>query len=157
MPSKSVKWIVSIVLGLLIGRVGYGVILPLLMPMSSVTTADSVDTLVIAGLVMWLVIAAIASVALARIPNMRRLIGWGCVALGVALMLTIPITLLTSDLAGQGLGATGTQAANDARTALFFWVLIFALPYLGGGLALTVLGALLVRRNPPARDPVVAP
>lgn len=154
MPSNSVKWIVSIVFGLLIGRVSYGVILPLMMPLSSVIALDSPDTLIVTGLVMWLVVTVIASVALARIPNLRRLIGWGCVVLGVALMLTIPITLLSSDLGGSISG--GTQAANDAKTALFFWVLIFALPYLGGGLALAILGAVLIRKNPPARDAVAA-
>lgn len=153
MPSNSVKWIVSIVLGLLIGRVSYGVVLPFLMPADSDMSAGSADTLIIVGLVIWLVVSAIASVALARIPNLRRLIGWGCVVLGVALMLTIPITLLTSDL---GSAAPGTQAANDVKTALFFWVLIFALPYLGGGLALTVLGAILIRKNPASRDVVMA-
>jgi len=37
MPSNTVKWIVSIVLGLLIGRVSYGVLLPVIPPWAPVS------------------------------------------------------------------------------------------------------------------------
>ena len=155
MPSNSVKWIVSIVFGLIIGRVGYGVLLPVFMVLSpgeqSAALADS-NTMIVAGLVVWLVITVIASVMLARIPNLRRLIGWGCVVLGVALVLTIPATLLTMDIGTQNASAADTR---DANTALFFWALIFGLPYVGGGLALTILGTVLVRKNPATQDPVL--
>lgn len=155
MPSNSVKWIVSIVFGLIIGRVGYGVLLPVFMALSpgeqGAALADS-NTMIVSGLAVWLVITVITSLMLARIPNLRRLIGWGCVVLGVALVLTIPATLLTMDL-----GATHASAADarDANTALFFWALIFGLPYVGGGLALTILGTVLVRKNPATKDPVL--
>ncbi|MFF7055890.1 hypothetical protein ACFY89_04390 [Achromobacter spanius] len=155
MPSNSVKWIVSIVFGLIIGRVGYGVLLPVFMALSpgkqDAALADS-NTMIVAGLVVWLVITVIASVMLARIPNLRRLIGWGCVVLGVALVLTIPATLLTMDIGTQNVSAADTR---DANTALFFWALIFGLPYVGGGLALTILGTVLVRKNPATQDAVL--
>ncbi|AZS80118.1 hypothetical protein ELS24_17650 [Achromobacter spanius] len=155
MPSNSIKWIVSIVFGLIIGRVGYGVLLPVFMALSpgeqGAALADS-NTMIVAGLVVWLVVTVIASVMLARIPNLRRLIGWGCVVLGVALVLTIPATLLTMDAGTQNASAADTR---DANTALFFWALIFGLPYVGGGLALTILGTVLVRKNPVTKDPVL--
>ncbi|MDH0734996.1 hypothetical protein [Achromobacter spanius] len=155
MPSNSVKWIVSIVFGLIIGRVSYGVLLPVFMALSpgeqDAALADS-NTMIVAGLVVWLVVTVIASVMLARIPNLRRLIGWGCVVLGVALVLTIPATLLTMDLGTQNASAADVR---DANTALFFWALIFGLPYVGGGLALTILGTVLVRKNPATKDPVL--
>lgn len=155
MPSNSVKWIVSIVFGLIIGRVSYGVLLPVFMALSpgeqGAALADS-NTMIVAGLVVWLVITVIASLMLARIPNLRRLIGWGCVVLGVALVLTIPATLLTMDIGTQNASAADTR---DANTALFFWALIFGLPYVGGGLALTILGTVLVRKNPATQDPVL--
>lgn len=155
MPPNSVKWIVSIVFGLIIGRVSYGVLLPVFMSLSpgeqSAALADS-NTMIVAGLVVWLVVTVIASVLLARIPNLRRLIGWGCVVLGVALVLTIPATLLTMDL---GANHASAADARDANTALFFWALIFGLPYVGGGLALTILGTVLVRKNPATKDPVL--
>ncbi|WP_417221774.1 hypothetical protein [Achromobacter spanius] len=155
MPSNSIKWIVSIVFGLIIGRVGYGVLLPVFMALSpgeqGAALADS-NTMIVAGLVVWLVVTVIASVMLARIPNLRRLIGWGCVVLGVALVLTIPATLLTMDLGANHASAADTR---DANTALFFWALIFGLPYVGGGLALTILGTVLVRKNPATKDPVL--
>ncbi|KNE24614.1 hypothetical protein [Achromobacter spanius] len=155
MPSNSIKWIVSIVFGLIIGRVGYGVLLPVFMALSpgeqGAALADS-NTMIVAGLVVWLVVTVIASVMLARIPNLRRLIGWGCVVLGVALVLTIPATLLTMDAGTQNASAADTR---DANTALFFWALIFGLPYVGGGLALTILGTVLVRKNPATKDPVL--
>lgn len=155
MPSNSVKWIVSIVFGLIIGRVSYGVLLPVFMALSpgerSTALADS-NTMIVAGLVVWLVITVIVSVLLARISNLRRLIGWGCVVLGVALVLTIPATLLTMDIGTQNASAAD---ARDANTALFFWALIFGLPYVGGGLALTILGTVLVRKNPATKDPVL--
>ncbi|MNL21896.1 hypothetical protein D3C87_1432100 [compost metagenome] len=108
--------------------------------------------MIVAGLVVWLVVTVIASVMLARIPNLRRLIGWGCIVLGVALVLTIPATLLTMDAGTQNASAADTR---DANTALFFWALIFGLPYVGGGLALTILGTVLVRKNPATKDPVL--
>ena len=155
MPSNSVKWIVSIVFGLIIGRVSYGVLLPVFMSLSpgeqSAALADS-NTMIVAGLVVWLVVTVIASVMLARIPNLRRLFGWGCIVLGVALVLTIPATLLTMDAGTQNASAADTR---DANTALFFWALIFGLPYVGGGLALTILGTVLVRKNPATQDPVL--
>lgn len=155
MPSNSVKWIVSIVFGLIIGRVGYGVLLPVFMALSpgeqGAALADS-NTMIVSGLAVWLVITVIASVMLARITNLRRLVGWGCVVLGVALVLTIPATLLTMDAGTQNASAADTR---DANTALFFWALIFGLPYVGGGLALTILGTVLVRKNPATKDPVL--
>lgn len=155
MPSNSVKWIVSIVFGLIIGRVSYGVLLPVFMALSpgehSAASADS-NTMIVSGLAVWLVITVITSLMLARIPNLRRLVGWGCVVLGLALVLTIPATLLTMDLGANHASAADTR---DANTALFFWALIFGLPYVGGGLALTILGTVLVRKNPATKDPVL--
>lgn len=153
MPSNSVKWIVSIVLGLLIGRASYGVLLPLFDRLAPDAAGDSADALIAVGMAMWLVVTVIASVMLARIPNLRRLIGWGCVALGVVLMVTIPATLLTVDFSAHDPAIAGARNANDANTALFFWAMIFGLPYFGGGLALTILGTVLIRKNPAARDP----
>lgn len=154
MPSNTVKWIVSIVLGLLIGRVSYGVLLPVILALSPREQAASgdPDTMIAAGLVIWLVVTVIASVLLARIANLRRLIGWGCVALGAAMVLTIPATLLTMDV---GAHATSAADTRDANTALFFWALIFGLPYVGGGLVLAILGTVLVRKHPASKDPVL--
>jgi hypothetical protein len=155
MPSNTVKWIVSIVLGLLIGRVSYGVLLPVILalsPREQAATSGDPDTMIAAGLVIWLVVTIIASVLLARIANLRRLIGWGCVALGAAMVLTIPATLLTMDV---GAHATSAADTRDANTALFFWALIFGLPYVGGGLVLAILGTVLVRKHPASKDPVL--
>jgi hypothetical protein len=155
MPSNTVKWIVSIVLGLLIGRVSYGVLLPVILalgPGEQAATSGDPDTMIAAGLVIWLVVTVIASVLLARIANLRRLIGWGCVALGAAMVLTIPATLLTMDV---GAHATSAADTRDANTALFFWALIFGLPYVGGGLVLAILGTVLVRKHPASKDPVL--
>jgi hypothetical protein len=155
MPSNTVKWIVSIVLGLLIGRVSYGVLLPVILalsPREQAATSGDPDTMIVAGLVIWLVVTIIASVLLARIANLRRLIGWGCVALGAAMVLTIPATLLTMDV---GAHATSAADTRDANTALFFWALIFGLPYVGGGLVLAILGTVLVRKHPASKDPVL--
>ena len=156
MPSNTVKWIVSIVLGLLIGRVSYGVLLPVILALSpgepSATASGDPDTMIVAGIVIWLVVTIIASVLLARIANLRRLIGWGCVALGAAMVLTIPATLLTMDV---GAHATSAADTRDANTALFFWALIFGLPYVGGGLVLAILGTVLVRKHPASKDPVL--
>jgi hypothetical protein len=155
MPSNTVKWIVSIVLGLLIGRVSYGVLLPVILalsPREQAATSGDPDTMIVAGIVIWLVVTIIASVLLARIANLRRLIGWGCVALGAAMVLTIPATLLTMDV---GAHATSAADTRDANTALFFWALIFGLPYVGGGLVLAILGTVLVRKHPAAKDPVL--
>ncbi|WP_332608505.1 hypothetical protein [Achromobacter sp. ESBL13] len=155
MPANSVKWIVSIVLGLLIGKVSYGVLLPLLLAgLPDPNAADS-DTMMYVGTAAWLLITVVAAVLLARIADLRRLIGWGFVVLGVALMLTIPATLLTMDFGAHQAATAGAQAANDANTALFFWALIFGLPYVGGGLALTILGTMLIRRNPPPAAPTI--
>ncbi|MGE8675423.1 hypothetical protein [Achromobacter kerstersii] len=155
MPSNTVKWIVSIVLGLLIGRVSYGVLLPVILalsPREQAATSGDPDTMIVAGIVIWLVVTIIASVLLARIANLRRLIGWGCVALGAAMVLTIPATLLTMDV---GAHATSAADTRDANTALFFWALIFGLPYVGGGLVLAILGTVLVRKHPASKDPVL--
>ena len=73
--------------------------------------------------------------------------------LGVSLLLTVPMSLLTMDFPAHDAAAVGARAANDANTALFFWALIFGLPYVGGGLALTIAGVILIRKNPGVAAP----
>ncbi|MEN4917879.1 hypothetical protein ABE485_04355 [Achromobacter spanius] len=154
MPPTAIKWLASIVFGLLIGSASFGVTSPLLQIAfglhqpadASYGAADAVafERMQIASAVLYGLIAVAVAVALARIANIRRLIGWGCLVLGVALLLTVPIALLEMDPA---LHTGGGADARDANTALFFFLLIFGLPYLGGGLLLTIGGAVLVRKN----------
>ena len=154
MPPTAIKWLASIVLGLLIGSASFGVTNPLLQAVFGLNQPAG-DTYVplddaalqrmqIASAVLYGVIAVVAAVLLARIGNLRRLIGWGCLALGLTLLLTVPIALLQMDPA---MHTGGGADARDANTALFFFLLIFGLPYLGGGLLLTIGGAVLIRKN----------
>lgn len=153
MPPTAIKWLASVVFGLLIGSASFSVTNPLLQVVFGLNQpagapyepldAVALERMQIAGAVLYGVIAVVVAVLLARISNMRRLIGWGCVVLGVILLVTVPIALLQMDPAVHGGGA----GARDANTALFFFLLIFGLPYLGGGLLLTIGGAVLLRKS----------
>ncbi len=158
MSATSIKWIASIVFGLLVGRAAFTVVNPLLImafglnhPAAQPYVADDpavVDRMLLTGTIISALITIVVAAALLRVPNNRRLAGWGCVLLGAALLLALPASLLMMDPAAHDPATAGRQAANDANTALFFWALIFGLPYLGGGLLLTIGGTLLIRKNP---------
>ncbi|WP_445623249.1 hypothetical protein [Lactiplantibacillus plantarum] len=62
--------------------------------------------------------------ALLRVADNRRRIAWGCLVLGVTLLLTLLAALPGMDLGGH---PAGSAEARDANTALFFWLLIFGL------------------------------
>ncbi|EHK67608.1 hypothetical protein [Achromobacter arsenitoxydans] len=154
MPPTAIKWLVSIVLGLLIGSASFGVTNPLLQVVFGLQQPagapyaplddTALERMQIASAILYVLIAVAAALLLARIANMRRRIGWGCAALGVMLLLTVPIALLQMDPA---LHTGGGADARDANTALFFFLMIFGLPYLGGGLLLTIGGAVLIRKG----------
>ena len=105
------------------------------------------DRMLITGTIISAVITVVVAAALLRISDNRRRAGWGCVLLGVTLLLTLLASVLTMDPGVQDAATAGAQAANDTKTALFFWVLIFGLPYLGGGLLLTIGGSVLIRKR----------
>lgn len=158
MPPTAIKWLASIAFGLLVGRAAYSMVNPLLIiafglnePATGAdlaANAATVDKMQLAGGIITLLLTIAVAAALIRIPNMRRLIGWGCALLGMSLLLTVPMSLLTMDFQAHDAATVGARAANDANTALFFWALIFGLPYVGGGLALTIAGVILIRKNP---------
>lgn len=157
MTSTSIKWIASVVFGLLVGRAAYSVVNPLLIiafglnhPATQPYVMDDpavLERMLITGTIISALITVVVAALLLRIPNNRRLVGWGCVLLGAALLLALPASALVMDPAAHDPATAGAQAANDANTALFFWLLIFGLPYLGGGLLLTIGGAVLIRKN----------
>lgn len=157
MKPTLIKWIASIVFGLLVGRAAFSVVNPLLIiafglnhPATQPYVMDDpavVDRMLLTASVICALITIVVALALARIPNNRRLAGWGCVLLGAALLLALPASMLVMDPAAHSPATAGEQAANDANTALFFWLLIFGLPYLGGGLLFTIGGTVLIRRN----------
>ncbi len=154
MPPTAIKWLVSIVFGLLIGSASFGITNPLLLAVfglfpatgapSEPLDSGSLDSITLISVILYGVIAVIAAVALARIANLRRRIGWGCATLGVMLLLTAAIAALQIDPA---MHTGGGADARDANTALFFALMIFGLPYIGGGLVLTIGGAVLIRKN----------
>ncbi|MFY3135243.1 hypothetical protein ACOTFF_06110 [Achromobacter xylosoxidans] len=149
-----IKWLTSVGFGLVIGRAAYGVINSLLQialgadQPGAPFDPEALDRVLIAGGVLCLVVAVAAAAALLRVADNRRRVAWGCLALGVTLILTLAAALPTMDL---GSHPAGSAEARDANTAFFFWMLIFGLPYLGGGLALTIGGAVMLRkfRNAP--------
>jgi hypothetical protein len=154
MPPAAIKWLVSIVFGLLIGSASFGVTNPLLLAVfggypatggpSEPLDSAMLDRMAVASMILYAVVAIVVAVALSRIANLRRSIGWGCAVLGVTLLLTAAIAVLQIDPA---MHTGGGADARDANTALFFTLLIFGLPYLGGGLVLTIGGAVLIRKN----------
>ncbi|WP_447920382.1 hypothetical protein [Achromobacter aegrifaciens] len=154
MPSALTKWLISAAFGLLVAWASFGVVNPALQIAFGLTgstgAADPalVDRMLITTSVVSLLLGVAFVAALVRIQNLRRLIGWGCAMLGLAVLLTLLAALLMMEPGIFDPATGGKQAANDAYTALFFWALIFGLPYLGAGLALTIGGWVLIRRNP---------
>ncbi|MGB3431406.1 hypothetical protein [Achromobacter sp.] len=154
MPSAPIKWLASIAFGLLVAWASFGVVNPALQIAFGLTDpatpADMavINRMLIAASVVSLLIGVALVAALVRMQNFRRLIGWGCATLGAAVLLTLPAALLVMEPGVFDPAAGGKQAANDAYTALFFWALIFGLPYLVAGLALTIGGWVLIRKNP---------
>ena len=149
MNTTVIKWLASVGFGQLIGRAAYGVINSLLQMAFGLDQPGApldpvaLDRMLIAGGVLCLVVAVVVAVALLRVADNRRRIAWGCLVLGVTLLLTLLAALPGMDLGGH---PAGSADARDANTALFFWLLIFGLPYLGGGLALTIGGAVMLRK-----------
>ncbi len=145
MNTTVIKWLASVGFGLLIGRAAYGVINSLLQMAFGLDQPGApldpvaLDRMLITGSVLCLVVAVVVAAALLRVADNRRRIAWGCLVLGVTLLAALP----GMDLGGH---PAGSADARDANTALFFWLLIFGLPYLGGGLALTIGGAVMLRK-----------
>lgn len=154
MPPTAIKWLVCAVFGLLIGSASYSITNPLLQIVFGLyqpagapyvpSDPAALDRMHIAGAVLYALIAVAVALALSRIANLRRQIGWGCVVLGITLLATMLIALLQMD---PGVHGGSGADARDANTALFFFLLIFGLPYLGGGLLLTIGGTVLIRKN----------
>ncbi len=149
MNTTVIKWLASVGFGLLIGRAAYGVINSLLQMAFGLDQPGApldpvaLDRMLITGSVLCLVVAVVVAAALLRVADNRRRIAWGCLVLGVTLLLTLLAALPGMDLGGH---PAGSADARDANTALFFWLLIFVLPYLGGGLAVTIGGADMLRK-----------
>lgn len=154
MPPTATKWLASILFGLLVGSATYSVTNPLLLIAFGLhqpagapyapSSPGAESTMQIVGGILFVLITIAVAAALARISKMRRLIGWGCVLMGITLLVTIPVNLL---LMGPGAHGASAADARDANTALLFFMLIFGLPYLGGGLLLTIVGTVLIRKN----------
>ena len=154
MPSALTKWLASIAFGALVAWASHGVLGPVMLRMfgladaTGLAYAAALDRMLITTSVVSLLTGVALVAALVRIPNFRRLLGWGCAVLGLILLLTLLAALLGMEPGIFNPATGGKQAANDAYTALFFWALIFGLPYLVTGLALTIGGWVLIRRNP---------
>lgn len=154
MPSALTKWLTCIAFGLLVAWASGGVVNPVmqhafgLADLTGLAYMAALDRMLITTGIVSLLIGLALVAALVRIPNFRRLIGWGCAMLGLAVLLNLLGALLAMEPGIFNPATGGKQAANDAYTALFFWALIFGLPYLGAGLALTIGGWVLIRKNP---------
>jgi len=154
MPSALIKWLTCIAFGALVTWASFGVLGPVLQRLfglenhTGLAYMAALDRMLITTTVVALVTGMVLVAALARIPNFRRRLGWGCAVLGLTLLLTLVTAAFSMEPGIFNPASGGKQAANDAYTALFFWALIFGLPYLAGGLALTIGGWVLIRRNP---------
>jgi len=153
------KWIASILFGLVCGHTSFGFIYP---PLSSVTNADSasisagaMDYAMMGAAILTLLIACAITYFVSRSTSLYQLFGRGCIPLGVALLLSLLVAVLmmdTGNLSGEG--------GDSSLAPLFFWGLLFGLPFLFSGLALIIGGWVLLRKartagqqrnNPPHR------
>lgn len=154
MPPALTKWLISIAFGALATWASFGVLGPALLrafglaDLTGLAYMAALDRMLITTNVVALLTGVALVVALVRIPNFRRRLGWGCALLGLILLLTLVTAVFSMEPGIFNPASGGKQAANDAYTALFFWALIFGLPYLAGGLALTIGGWVLIRKNP---------
>lgn len=151
MSSTVIKWVASIGFGLVIGRAAFSIVNPLMQavfgldapatqPYAPVDQAV-VDRMLMATGGLCLMIAIAVAAALLRVGDNRRLAAWGCAILGVVLLLTLPMALVSMEPTPQD-----PASARDVKTAMFFWWMIFGLPYLAAGLALTIGGAVMLRK-----------
>ena len=125
-----IKWMTSVVFGLLVGRAAFGVVNPILIvlfglnhPAGQPYVADDpavLDRMLITGTIISAVITVVVAAALLRISDNRRRAGWGCVLLGVTLLLTLLASVLTMDPGVQDAATAGAQAANDTKTCLLY-------------------------------------
>ncbi len=154
MPPALTKWLTSIAFGALAAWASFGVLGPVLLrvfglaDLTGLAYMAALDRMLITTNVVALLTGVALAAALARIPNFRRRLGWGCAVLGLILLLTLAAAVFGMEPGIFNPATGGKQAANDAYAALFFWALIFGLPYLGGGLALAIGGWVLIRKNP---------
>ncbi|MCR4266553.1 hypothetical protein [Nitratireductor sp. ZSWI3] len=151
MKSVWVRWLASVVFGILAGRLGYGIVGPFILPTLGADpnwvedTSGGYGLAVALAVIVQIVVAVVVTVLLARIANIWRLLGWGCVVLGGILILNVVSTAMFSGLTLQDFVEADTRAKNDAATAFWFWVLAMAIPYVASGLVLFLVGFFLLR------------
>ncbi|MDS1136237.1 hypothetical protein [Nitratireductor indicus] len=151
MNSVWIRWPISVVFGILSGRLGFGIVGPFVLPLMGEDPQWAADMpggyqgMLVLAVIVQLLLAIVIAVFLARIENIKRLIGWGCIVLGTILLLNVLSTALFSGLSLQDLVEADTRAKNDAATAFWFWVIAMAMPFVGSGLILYVVGILFLR------------
>ena len=155
MSSPWVKWLASLVIGVIVGYRSYGPINSALMWMLGVTSAPNpeassapviLEDLQIAAVVLQLVLTVVVVVALARTRNLKRLFGWGGILLGAVLALELIFALMLSGISWQEV--TNPDPHNEGRAVAFwFFMLIIGLPMIILSLIFLIGGFVLLRKG----------
>lgn len=156
MKSQWVKWAVCLVFGILTGFFSGGLLLPLVIPFltnPSETGASGSFFVYLAGgvallsRVVQVAVAVAVTILLARIDNMKRRIGWGCIVFGAVVIASMASAFATYYAVMREFVDPDMRAEQNMAETFFSWSLDMSLPsiiigvlLIGGGLLLVVKG-----------------
>jgi hypothetical protein len=163
MTPNTRRWIISGVFGLFMGWAIGGVIFPALSALVGMIVrpapgmrdaaitwpGPAVDVLPFLAIGLQVTVVIVVTLLLARVADERRRIGWGCLAVGSAILMNGIVLLAITGVLGWLFDRNSGGAGGGEASAGFF-LLLLALPYALLCLALLVGGAVMLRRRPPS-------
>ena len=157
------RWLISSVFGLFVGWAIGGVIFPALTALIGMMVrpnpgmrdaaipwpGPALDMLPFLAIGLQAAVVIAVTLLLARVRNERRRIGWGCLAVGGAILLNGMVLLAVTGVLGWLLDRNPGGASGDEASVGFF-LLLLSLPYALLCIALLAGGAVILRKRPPS-------
>ncbi|MCC0805668.1 hypothetical protein FPV16_05420 [Methylobacterium sp. W2] len=163
MSPNTRRWVISGVLGLFVSWAIGGVIFPALSALLGMMVrlapgmrdaaiswpGPAMDVLPFFAIGLQAMVVIAVTLILARVADERRRVGWGCLAIGGAILLNGIVLLAVTGVLGWLLDRNPGGASGGEASAGFF-LLLLGLPYAFLCIAMLVGGAVLLRRRPPS-------
>ncbi|CAA2145511.1 hypothetical protein [Methylobacterium bullatum] len=157
------RWLISSVFGLFVGWAIGGVIFPALTALIGMMVrpnpgmrdaaipwpGPALDMLPFLAIGLQAAVVIAVTLLLARVGDERRRIGWGCLAVGGAILLNGIVLLAVTGVLGWLLDQNPGGASGDEASVGFF-LLLSSLPYALLCIALLAGGAVILRKRPPS-------